>query len=397
MRDVFNNIKAWLVRIGNEEVRLFGRSIKRSVLLLVGLGIVGAAIAAPIVFMLSNREVSLKYERTDMDPNADFRQNDGILFYRTGNFYTSINPDTSKSVEQIELFVEADGYEMSSETRLIYAGSSAQIFGQEPFMMGGGETILSGRAGRSYAALLYRNHYDDSRILLVDTKSQPATRVVATIPIAGGEVTAFGFVHTGSSELLWVATVDVNQFSEESIVRLYDCENSGKMMFYSSSFYNQTIEDVVLTNHCLYLIGTQDLVRYDRTDSGFSSERARVSIYGSRVTSWTESEDGTSAYFIVMPNVTDGQPQRLYRLLTVSQSDESWTTVLQQFMPAPIVSAFLQGNRVCVVTTETFEQYTYAGKSQLSIELNETPTRIVPSKEYFLLFTNSAVYRVSVG
>ena len=395
MRDVWNNIKGWLIRLGNEEVQLFGRSIKRSVLLMLAAVIVAGAIAAPIVLTLSNRKVSLKYERTDIDPHAAERFSDGILFYRTGNVIHSINPASSTKVDELPLYVDPDGFEMSSETRLIYAGSSAQIAGQEPFVMGGGETILSGRVGRRYAALLYRNHYDDSRILLVDTTTQPNTRVVATIPIAGGEVTAFGFLQ-GGSELLWVATVDVNQFSEESIVRVYNCDKDGAMIFYSSSFYNQTIEDVALTNHCLYLIGTQDLVRYDRTTEGFSSERDRVSIYGGHVTSYTEAADGASAYFIVMPDTTADQPQRLYRLLTVSQSDESWATVLQQFMPAPIVSVFLQDNRVNVVTTKAFEQYTYAGKSQLSIELDETPVRVIPCAGSFLLYTDSVVYRATV-
>ena len=148
MRDVWNNIKGWLIRLGNEEVQLFGRSIKRSVLLMLAAVIVAGAIAAPIVLTLSNRKVSLKYERTDIDPHAAERFSDGILFYRTGNVIHSINPASSTKVDELPLYVDPDGFEMSSETRLIYAGSSAQIAGQEPFVMGGGETILSGRVGR---------------------------------------------------------------------------------------------------------------------------------------------------------------------------------------------------------------------------------------------------------
>ena len=384
--------------MGDEEVHLFGRRIKRSFLLLAAVAIVAIAILVPIMISLSNREVSLKYERTDIDPRADYRVNDGIVFYESSPYYVSIDPNTSTKVEQVEMFVEADGYDMTSQTRLTYLGDTAQIWGQESFMLGGHETILSGRAGRRYAALLFRNQYEDSRIQLVDATTRPETRAVATIPISGGEVTAFGFLEASdNTELLWVATVDVNQFSEESIVRVYNCDNSGAMMFYSASFYNQTIEDVLLTKNCLYLVGTQDIVRYDRTDDGFSSERARVNIYGSRVADCVEAADGSSAYFVIMPITDDGEPQRLFRLLTVSQSDEEWATMLQMFMPSPIVSAFLQGNRVCVVTTKTFEQYTYAGKSQLSLELDETPNAVIPCEESFLLFTNTAVYRVTVG
>ncbi|MBR0081205.1 MAG: hypothetical protein IJP98_00540 [Clostridia bacterium] len=405
MRDVWNNLLAWFRKLGDEDVRLFGRTLKRRVLLLFAAAIVALAVMVPIVITLSNREVSLKYERTDIDPQADYRVHDGIVFYHAGDAYVSINPNESTAVEQLPLLVDADGYDMTSTSRLLYAGNTAQIYGQQPFVLNESDTILAGRAGNRYAALLFRNPYGDMRIQLVDAtvRSQSSDTLatsndIATIPIAGGEVTAFGFLKASDKqELLWVATVDVNQFSEESIVRVYNCDDKGALMFYSASFYNQTIEDVLLTKHCLYLVGTQDLVRYDRTDNGFSSERARVNIYGSRITDCVESGDGSSAYFVVMPLTAEGQPQRLFRLLTVSQSDEDWATVLQQFMSSPIVSVFLQDNRVCVVTTDTFEQFTYAGKSQLEIELEHTPTDVVACDASFLLFTDTVVYRVTVS
>ena len=194
MRDFWENIKARLQKLGEEEIKIFGRGIKRSYLLLAAVLIVAIAILAPIVVSLSNREVSLELERTDIEPGRTYRVNDGIVFYETPNHYVSIDPNNSTHVEQIELYVDADGYDMSSSVRLLYLGSSAQIWGQDAFVMGGGETILSGRAGRRYAALLYRNQYGDSRILLVDALARPTTQVIATIPIAGGEVTAFGFL-----------------------------------------------------------------------------------------------------------------------------------------------------------------------------------------------------------
>lgn len=398
MRDFWENIKARLSKLGDEEVRILGRGIKRSYLLLAAVLIVAVAILAPIVISLSNREVSIELERTDIEPGHTYRVNDGVVFYETEHYYVSIDPNESTRVEQVELYVDADGYDMSSSVRLLYLGSSAQIMGQDAFVMGGGETILSGRAGRRYAAFLYRNQYGDSRILLVDAQSRPTTEVVATIPIAGGEVTAFGFLEaSNNSELLWVSTVDVNQFSEEAIVRVYNCDRSGGLMFYSASFYNQTIEDVRLTSRCLFLIGTQDIVRYDRTDDGFSSERARISIYGSCVIDCKEAQDGSSAYFVTLPETEAGEQTRLFRLLTVSQSDESWATVLQQFMPAPIVSAFLQNNRICIVTDEAYEEYSYAGKSQLILDLNVTPKAVIPAETTFLLFTDTVVYRATVS
>lgn len=359
-------------------------------------GILAFGVLALLYMVYGNREVSLALERTEIEPGHAYRINDGILFYETSKYYVSINPSETTKVEESEILATADGYDMSSTTKIVYLGSEAQILGQEQFVMGGGETIRAVRAGRRYAALLYHNQYGDTRILIVDAMARPRTETVATIAIAGGETVAFGFLQAGERELLWVSTVDVNQFSEESLVRIYNCDNAGSLLFYSSSMYNQTIENVILTGRCLFLIGTQDIIRYDRTEEGFSSERARVNIYGSRVVDCVQAENGESAYFITMPITKDGERTHIYRLLTVSQADDIWATVLQKFLSAPIVAAFLRDNSVCVVTTQTFERFSYAGKQTLDLELDETPADAKKCGDAILLFTDTACYRATV-
>ncbi len=371
-------------------------TISRLAVFAVALGIVAVGAAALVYMLYGNREVSLHLERTEIEPGKTYRYNDGILFYETPKYYVSIDPAQSVRVDESEILAAVDGYDMSSTTKIVFVGSAAQIQGQDEFMLGGGERILSVRAGRRYAALLYRNQYDDTRILIVDAVSRPQTSVVATLAITSGEVVAFGFLEENDRELLWVSTLDVDQFSEESLVRIYDCDNKGALMFYSASLYNQTIENAILTGHCLYLVGTQDLIRYDRTEEGFSAERARINIYGSRIVACRQTEAGDSAYFITMPLTGTGERTHIYRLLTVSQSDEVWATVLQKFMPAPIVTAYLQSDGVCVVTTETFERFSFAGKQVLELELEETPTDAIPYGDAFLLFTQTACYRATV-
>ena len=167
------------------------------------------------------------------------------------------------------------------------------------------------------------------------------------------------------------------------------------LIFYSASLYNQTIESALLTSNCLYLVGTQDVLRYDRTESGFSSERTRVNIYGNRVIDWAETSDGASAYFLLLPRTENGEHTHIYRLLTVSQSDEIWATMQQRFMPAPILSAYLLSDSINIITDEAFVRYSYSGRLRLDLAFTDTPTKAIPCEEdAFLLVMNGGVYRV---
>lgn len=407
MRDFWENIKARLIRLGGEDVQLFGRTVKLRAVLAVAALIVVLIALIPIVISLSNREIKLHYESTDVEPGYAYRFNDGILFYETPQYYVSMNPTETNRVGLSEKLNTADGFDISSAVKIVYLGSQAQIVGpigggkyieQQPFSMAGGEQIVSARAGRRFAAILYRNQYGDTRISIMDARTESA-KVVATLPITGGEVTAFGFLEPDAEhELLWVATLDTNQFTEESLVRIYNCDGGGTLIFYSASLYNQTVENAFLTERCLFLVGTQDILRYDRTTDGFSSLRGRVSIYGSRVVDCRQAgSSGDSAYFITMPLTAEDEQTHLFRLITVSQSDEMWATVLQQFISAPIVTVFLAESEICVITNEDYETYSYSGKSTLTLPFDETPTRAIPYGEGFLLFTQNACRRVTVG
>lgn len=401
MRDFWEKIKAYIRKSSSVTVRIGQVTVSRLTFIAVALGILAAGAFALIYMVYGNREVALHYERTDMEPGYNYRENGGVIFYRTNEYYVSMDPSRTNRVSLKEAKVAPDGYDISPEVTIVFIGSSGQIVGpngtQGEFIMNDGARILSARSGRRHAAVLYRNQYGDMRISIMNALSDKP-EVTATVAVAGGEVVAFGFLQaSNSTEYLWVSTIDVNQFSEESIVRLYNCDTGGTMIFYSASLYNQTIEDAVLTNNCLYLIGTQDIIRYDRLEEGFSSERARVRIYGTKVTDCVEADDGSSAYFVLTPLTSEGEVTHIFRLLTVSQSDEAWATVLQMFMPSPVITAFIQDNRVNVITTESFEQYTYAGRSQLSLPFDDTPVRAIPYAGGFLLATNTAVYRTTVS
>ena len=102
-------MRAWLARIGNEDVRILRWTVKRRVILLGAVLVVALAILIPVFIAVSSREVTLHYERTDIDAAQSFRYNDGVLFYETSNYYVTIKPDTETRVSLAEKLATADG------------------------------------------------------------------------------------------------------------------------------------------------------------------------------------------------------------------------------------------------------------------------------------------------
>ncbi len=168
------------------------------------------------------------------------------------------------------------------------------------------------------------------------------------------------------------------------------------MIHYSTAFYNQSIYDAYLSDRCLFLIGTQAIIRYDRESSGgFSGERDRVRVYGSTVVDFRSGAE--SAYFIALPDAAENAENSLVRLITISQTDDLWSTVMQKYLPAPIVGAFLHKDSICIFTRENFLQYSFAGKKLNDLEQQHVPTAVFEfGDEAFLAICDDACYRVTI-
>ena len=176
MRDFWRKIKAYLRKSASVEVKIGQMTVTR----LTIFGVAAAIVVFGLVFLLymvyGNKEVRLNLERTDMEPGHAYRINDGVVFYDTSSSYISLKPAESARVNTSNALVTADGYDISSTTKVVFLGSSAQIIGpeheQDEFVLEGGGRILSARAGRRHAALLYRNQYGDSRISIMNSTTK---------------------------------------------------------------------------------------------------------------------------------------------------------------------------------------------------------------------------------
>ena len=383
-------LKEYLRESADRKLMIGRMAVSRLTIFGVAAGILLAAVFALIYLTYGKRDSALTYARADVRGGYGYRMKDDLLSYRADNFLYTYSGE--RNVSTFYELGAIDGYDVSSSMTVVYAGSAFIVQGaKEPKMLSNG-TILDVRAGSNYAAILFENPNGDRHILIIDRQMQ----AVNTLSFKDGDVVAFDFVRSGATELLWVSTMDVKQFTEESIVRLYDCRNGGTMVHYTSAFYNQSIYDAYMSDTCLFLIGTQAIVRYDRDeDGGFSAERDRVRVYGSTIVDFSAGPE--SAYFIALPDAVDGGENNLVRLITVSETDDLWSTVMQKYMPAPVVGAFLHKNRVCVFTKENFLQFTFAGKKQLDIEQQYIPNAVFEYGDLgFLVLTDDACYRVTV-
>ena len=390
MKELIQRIREYLRESAERKLMIGRMTVSRLTIFGIAAGILVAGIAGLLYMLYGKRDTVLNYARSDVDMGFSYRLKNGLLTYRTDDYLFSY--DGAKSATTFFELHGIDGYDTSPSMTVVYSGKTIQRQGLKKKITLSNGNVVDIRAGTNYAAVLFQSPYGDHRVMIIDRE----LNAVNTLSYNDSKVVAFGFLTTANTELLWVSTMDVKQFSEESIVRIYDCRNNGAMIHYSTAFYNQSIYDAYLSDRCLFLVGTQAIVRYDRDDSGgFSAERDRVRVYGSTVTDFMPGTE--SAYFIALPDAPENADNSLVRLITISETDDLWSTVMQKYLPAPIVGAFVHKQSICIFTKENFLQYSFAGK-----KLNDLAQQHLPNAVYefgddaFLVVSDDACWQVKI-
>lgn len=394
MNEFWSNIKSYFAKSADTKLTVGSFTISRLAVFGLAALILLVALFALIYLMYGSNEIELVLDRTPVNVHYRYRINDSVVSYQTDTALVKFDATTDKELASADLNAAIDGYDVSDTLTIVYSGNVVKVQDRQGFTLSGG-TVQDVRVGKSHAAVLFLNPTGETRILLLRVKAN-SLETVNTIVFSASSVVAFDFVSTGDHELLWVSTIDVGQFAEESIVRIYDCALDGALTYYSSPFYNQTIHDLFLSEQCMFLIGTQDIIRYDREeDGGFTPEKHRARIYGSHVVDFTVVEE--SAYFLVVPDIQNEAGSHLFRLITISQTDDPWATMMQIHTASPVVGAFLQHSQIRVLTQTHFTIYSYTGSQREQLELSEVPVFAHRySEDAFLLFTNDDCYRATL-
>lgn len=392
MSNLGDNIREYLRESKDRKLTVGRMAVSRLTFFGVAAGIVVVGVLLLLFLVLSKRDKGLTFTRADVAGGYTYRMKNDRITYRTEDrLYTY---DCAKDVSTFYRIGMIEGYDSSDSMTIVYAGSQFEIQGADKPLSISNGTILGVRAGRNYAALLFKNPGADrdERFILIIDKSMHS---VNQLSFKDSEVVAFDFLDAGSTELLWVSTMDVGQFTEESIVRIYDCGSGGSMIHYTSPFYNQAIYNLYLSDRCLFMVGTQSIIRYDRDGDGFSAERDRVRVYGSTIVDFYAGTE--TAYFIALPVAAEGEENSLVRLITISETDDLWSNVMQKYMPSPVVGAFLFNGSICVFTRENFLQYSFAGKKLLDLEPQVAPVEAFRyGADGFFVVTGQNCYRATL-
>ena len=313
---------------------------------------------AVFYLMFRQRDASLTYEKLSIDANMDYDVSGGYLTYASATDLIQINVnDTKKSTRTRLDSGSIDGFGVSSTMTAAYAGSSLQLRNFNTLTLNG--TIRGVACGNSHCAALRTNEVNGLDSIVVFTASAEA--VGNPIDFSESKVVNFGFETGYGRELLWVICVNTQASLPVTTVRLYDYNNGGAMSYYPS-FYEQSIERVYFTENSVFLVGTEDIVRYN-LDS--SRERYRVGIYGKEVMDVAVSS-GT-VRFLLKPRGSSNE--HILYTLALAEADAPNTTMLTVYVGENIVNAFLQSNGIRIVTRTRMISYTYSGKNSPSADI----------------------------
>ena len=319
--------------------------------------VLSGGVFAVFYLMFRQRDASLTYEKLDIDANMDYHVSGGYLTYASATDLIQVNTSDTKKSIVTNLPTAIDGFGVSSTITAVYAGSNLQLRNFKTLTLNG--TIRGVACGGSHCAALRTNEVNGLDSIVVFNASAEA--VGNPIDFSESKVVNFGFETGYGRELLWVICVNTQASLPVTTVRLYDYNNGGAMSYYPS-FYEQSIERVYFTEDSVFLIGTEDIVRYN-LDS--SRERYRVGIYGKEVMDVAISS-GT-VRFLLKPRGSSNE--HILYTLALAEADAPNTTMLTVYVGENIVNAFLQSNGIRIVTRTRMISYTYSGKNSPSADI----------------------------
>ena len=319
--------------------------------------VLSGGLFAVFYLMFRQRDVSLTYEKLGIQANMDYTVSGNYLSYASATDLIQVNIADTKKSTVINLPIAIDGFGVSSTMTAVYAGSNLQLRNFNALTLNG--TIRGVACGEGHCAALRTNDISGLDSIVVFNASAEA--VGNPIDFSESKVVNFGFETKYGREMLWVICVNTQASLPVTTVRLYDYNNGGTMSYYPS-FYEQSIERVYFTEDSVFLVGTEDIIRYNMDSS---RERYRVGIYGKEV--MDVSVNNGTVRFLLKPRGSSNQ-HTLYTL-AMAEADAPNTTMLTVYVGENIVNAFLQNSGIRIVTRTRMISYTYSGKNTPSADI----------------------------
>lgn len=344
-----------------------------------GIVLIGGAFAL-LYLLFGNKDDGLTYEQVNIEAGREYSVSGGYLNYATDTSLIQYQLETGR-ITETNLSASIDGFDVSSTMTAVYAGSAFQLKNYEVLNLSG--TIRSVSCGTHYCAVLRTSTTSGIDSIIVFNASGDA--VGDPIDFTDTKVVSFGFDTSEDRETLWVITINTEASLPVTTIRLYDYTNGGTMSYYPT-FYDQSIEKLAFTDDSVFLIGTQDIIRYAQ---GGSREQYRVKIYGKEVIDYRQN--GDYVYFLLKPR-GETTSHTLY-VMALAESDSANATSMTLYVGEEVVQAYLANSGVRIVTDGRFLSYTFAGKRSKDLELEYPATSAVAlDTSRFLLVSGADCY-----
>lgn len=351
-------------------------------MLLIAAVVIGGGIAL-VVLLFGNRDTELVTKSLPLSSEMQYRIKDGTVSY-IDNMTLNIYEADSESSRTVALNAAIDGYAVRDDVVVVFSGGTVHIEGCSEVVLTG--TVRDVRMGEDYIAVLRTNVQGSDSIVIFDYNAQIAGEV---LDFSDSKVTNFGFYTDNGRELLWIISVATEQSTPVTTVQMFDY-GAGGTTSYLSPFYDQSVETLYFTDDSIFVVGTQDIVRYALTGG---REKYRVGIYGYSVLDMAFS--GGTATFLLAPK--DEQASKQLRFLNLAEGDESLLSWRQFSFSEDILGAFLQQGMVHIVGTENVYSYSYTGRVSATLPLPEGVTAAYELDDtYFLLVTEGSMLRAEL-
>lgn len=336
-------------------------NMRRVVLACAAALVLLVALGAAMYLAFGKHDSVVTWEQLPLDASQSLHVSNGVVSYATESELIEYHVGADGAVSS-KLGALPDDWAIGGNTAVVYSGSSVVIRDGSGFSVTG--TVGGVRCTEDYVAVLRTGNAGNDSIILCDAKTGVT---LDTLDYSASKVVSFGFYTDFDRCILWVIDVTTDSAHAVTNVKLYDY-NAGGTLTYFAPFYDQTIEKVYITESSVFLIGTQDVVRYAY---GGSKEAYRVRIYGNRVTDIAYANG--YAYLLLRPR-GELYARSTLRLLMVAEGDSALDSIMTLHTPDAIVGAFLQNGGIRILTGSKLYSYSYVGKSLLELELGRTPT-----------------------
>lgn len=308
------------------------------ILLLIAAGVVG------VVWLLT-RDSTPTLSPTELPVPADsgyvptgngllYRTSDGVAYY-----------DFSDEDRNYEAPVNAADTRLlgSGDTHAVYNAAALQVIGAEyPLSLSG--TIVDADLSAAHIAVLRADAGGAEDVLIFDTDGLQKDQLAFSTQY----IVDFGF-HTAKNEYFWVETLDTRMGTPVTGIHLYNMtlgSTSGLLQV-----QNQLIEKVYFTDSSIFLIGTNQIIRYALENN---REAYRETVYGWKLV------DCAGGTFLLMPR--SAEQYGSLKLLRCEEGEYSGAKELILQAPAGTKNAFVMGDRLCMVAGDMLHYYSFEGK-----------------------------------